>query len=170
MSLENSINEMAAAIRMLAESISGAARANAHGQIAAALGDCATAVAEVVEKTAEVAPITVTLSAEDKKAIREEAKRDAELEKAVEQVEAEAKKPAGSAENKAPANTAGSVTEPATLDYEKDVKPVLIKYASAKGKPELSAFVKSFGVDKATELKPEQLADVLAQANAALAA
>lgn len=165
MSIENSITELAAAIRMLAEGIAGAARSNAHGQIAAALGEAASAVAEVTKNT-EVRGTTAEDAAADQ--IPGRKNRDAELEQAVAKVEADAKKNAGAADTatSTAADTAGPATGAASadLDYEKDVKPVLIAYSMATDKQTMTEYVKSFGVDKAPQLPKEKFAEVIAGA------
>lgn len=171
MSLEQAILDHAAAIRELA-----AAFVQSQQNSAAALAKLQEAYAAGTPR---------------EEAAANQAQRDAEIEavqkvdaddikKAVEKVEADAKaetgkSDAGSAAQQPSGDTAGSAKEKAgieqkALDYETDVKPVLVKLASAKGKDELTKLIKSFGVAKATELNAEQLAQALDQAKKLLAA
>lgn len=52
----------------------------------------------------------------------------------------------------------------AALDYAKDVRPVLLAAIKKAGKETVAAVLKKFGVDKADQLKVEQLPAVLAEA------
>lgn len=52
----------------------------------------------------------------------------------------------------------GKAEEPAALDYEKDVKPRVLQLSKEKGRDPTVALLQRFGVQKATELKPEQYA------------
>jgi hypothetical protein len=56
------------------------------------------------------------------------------------------------------------------LNYEKEVRPALVKVSTAKGRDALVALLDKFGVTKGDQLKPSQLAKVLAAANELLAA
>lgn len=178
MSLENAILDHAAALRELAAAF--VTSATARNQASAVLEKAYAQSSSAAESKGH---IEITISDEEKQKIRDAAKKDAELEEAVQKVEAEAKardekadakKNAGAADTQTSTGgaTAGSVEEQgsADLDYEKHVKPILIKLASAKGKPEMTALVQSFGVTKATELKGAQLAQIVAKANALMAA
>lgn len=192
MSIESVFTDLAAAIRELAQSNIKAAQINADSTVALAsayqgsmaayatggnpllieqapgnltpgLDVAATPPDEEIEKAVQQVESEATMTRAIPKA---------ELQAALDAAKAEAKKNAGAAgtQTSTGADTAGYATAPAALDYEKDVKPVLVQLASAKGKPELTKLVKSFGVDKANEIKPELLADVVAQAQALMAA
>lgn len=56
------------------------------------------------------------------------------------------------------------------LNYEKEVRPALVKVSTAKGRDALVALLARFEVTKGDQLKPAQLADALAAANELLAA
>jgi hypothetical protein len=56
-----------------------------------------------------------------------------------------------------------------TLDYEKDVKPLVIKAGGVKGRDAVLALFGTFGVTKGPELKADQLAPAKAQLEALLA-
>lgn len=56
--------------------------------------------------------------------------------------------------------------EPAPLTYEKDVRPVAVKLAAAKGRDALVKCLGLFGASKAPELKPEDYATFINEANA----
>lgn len=71
----------------------------------------------------------------------------------------------------APAASPASSTEPAaSLDYEKDVKPLVVKLGATKGREAVLAVFEKLGVAKGPELKPEQLAAAAEAFNAALGA
>lgn len=59
----------------------------------------------------------------------------------------------------------GTTDEP-TLDYNKDVKPVLLAAIKRAGKEKVQALIKSFGVDKADQIDPAKFADLAAKAEA----
>lgn len=181
MSIEHTIADLAAAIReltgtlkhnhsavvggnpILTEGVRTEVRGNTIEQVAKAFGVNPEDVpsSTIIKETEKAAQLVASDAKQAIQAALEAAKADAE-----------SKKNAGAAatQTSTDANTAGSATAPAALDYEKDVKPVLVELAATKGKPELTKLVKSFGVDKASELKAEQLADVLGQARALMAA
>ena len=174
MSLEQAINDHAAAIRELAYSISmiasGGSVTVGHARTVVAPADSKELVAAAERKSPNVGALA--------RHGVPQVQPDAELEQAVQKVEAAAKKNAGAVDTatSTAGGTAGSAGEQGGTDqaeplsYEKDVKPVLVKLAGAKGKDELTKLVKSFGVGKATELSAEQLPEVLEQANKLLAA
>lgn len=56
------------------------------------------------------------------------------------------------------------------LNYEKEVRPVLVKVSTAKGRDALVALLAKFDVTKGDQLKASQLDKVLAAANELLAA
>lgn len=56
----------------------------------------------------------------------------------------------------------------ATLDYEKDVKPLALRVAKEKGREKLIGVLKEFGVEQANVLKPEQWGEFTKKCNAAL--
>jgi hypothetical protein len=60
--------------------------------------------------------------------------------------------------------------ETETLDYEKQVKPFLVKVSQEKGREALIALLDKFGVKKGDQLPAAKLAAVLANANELLAA
>lgn len=70
----------------------------------------------------------------------------------------------------APAASTASSSEPATLDYDRDVKPLIIKLGSVKNRETVLAVLGTFGVSKGTELAAGQLADAKAALEAALGA
>lgn len=190
MSLEQAINDHAAAINDHAAAIRELAAAfiqsaNARNDASAAL-EKAYAEATVAggESKESVKPNTAreaineALAAAKGGRNKGDKQADADLEQAVSKVEADAKKNAGAAGTATstaggtagPAEEQGGTDQAEPLSYEKDVKPVLVKLAGAKGKDELTKLVKSFGVGKATELSAEQLPRVLEQATKLLAA
>lgn len=199
MSIEHTIADLAAAIRELAATVKesnnsrastaefaeGLARLSMGGNPILTEGVLTNVRGNTIEQVAErfgVDPKDVpedvpssTIIKETEKAaqlVASDAKHAIQAALDAAKADAEAKKNAGAAatQTSTDANTAGSATAPAALDYEKDVKPVLVQLAAAKGKPELAKLVKSFGVEKAAELKPEQLVEVLGQARALMAA
>lgn len=90
--------------------------------------------------------------------------------KAAPKTEAPAKQEAPAAEPTpaaAPAPEASAPTDTAP-SYE-DVKKLVLKMSSEKGREPTVALLGTFGVAKAPDLKPEQFADVIAALNAALA-
>lgn len=60
--------------------------------------------------------------------------------------------------------------EAASIDYEKEVRPVLVKVSTTKGRDPLIALLAQFKVTKGDQLKPAQFGDVIAAANELLAA
>lgn len=54
------------------------------------------------------------------------------------------------------------------LEYERDVKPHLVKVASSKGQDALKAVLSGLGVAKGGDIKPEQYAAAIEAAKAAL--
>lgn len=56
------------------------------------------------------------------------------------------------------------------LDYNKDVKPLLVKVSTAKGREALVGLLQKFGVAKGDQLPQDKLAAVVAEANTLLAA
>lgn len=60
--------------------------------------------------------------------------------------------------------------EEVALNYEKEVRPALVKVSTAKGRDALVALLAKFEVTKGDQLKPSQLADALAAATELLAA
>lgn len=103
--------------------------------------------ARIEAKIKEVKGTTTAEAAANQKKI--EAEREAELEAAVRKVEAAVTK----------------VEADATpLNYEKDVRPVLLAAIKKGKRAEIEAMLAKFGVTKADQLKPEQLAPALAEA------
>jgi hypothetical protein len=105
-----------------------------------------------------------------------EADRQARLKKANEESHAaaeahrkeqEAKKTTPTVAMPAPEPDAPSDTAP--LDYEKDVKPVLLQVNRAKGRDALAGLLKQFGAPTGDKLPADKFAEVLAAAEAVLA-
>lgn len=73
----------------------------------------------------------------------------------------------------APAAAAAAPAAPpaatASLDYEKDVKPLALRVAKDKGREKLIEILGTFGVAQANLLKSEQWAEFTTKCNAALA-
>jgi len=141
MSLENAIIENTAAIRELVAAILTSANSNREFASAAAR---AVPLAEVGK----------------------EEKKPSTAKEAIDQATAAAK--AAAEKKKAEAAAAAAKKDEKTddakpLDYEKDVKPELVKFAQAKGKPALAELLKGFGVAKGDQLKGDQFAEVLAK-------
>jgi len=175
MSFEAALNNHAEAIRELA-----AALRERNAPLAALAGQAQTAIQAITEDMKAGGTV-------------DNFGADNELEQAVEKVEAAAKeespgrkainaaleaarsaakeekaadpKPAASGAAEPEATPAGA--EP--LSYEKDVKPVLIKLAGAKGKQALTDLIASFGVPKADKLNAEQLVEAKKQAEKLIA-
>lgn len=88
----------------------------------------------------------------------------------------EAKKPATTQtapETKAAttAPAAESPSEPvAAIDYTKDVKPLLLKVSTSKGRDALVALLTKFGVAKGDQLPADKLGNVIAEVEILLAA
>lgn len=57
-----------------------------------------------------------------------------------------------------------------TIDYEKQVRPLLVKVSTTSGRDKLVELLAQFNVTKGDQLKPAQYADVIAAANIALVA
>jgi trans-aconitate methyltransferase len=70
--------------------------------------------------------------------------------------------------DKAETKPAADATE--VIDYEKEVRPVLVKVSTTKGRDPLIALLAQFKVTKGDQLKPAQFGDVIAAANELLAA
>jgi len=145
MSMENAILELAAAIRELAGS--GQRGVGMPPAIAAPYGAAHVAADQV--------------SAQQQ---AESLKPDAELEHAVEKVEAAAKEEKKAEPAPAPKEEAKAEQPAATLDYKADVYPKLVGLAKAKGKPALVGLLKEFDAANGEALKPEQYAQVVARA------
>lgn len=150
MSMENAILELAAAIRELAGS--GHRTTGMPAALAAPYG--------------VVLPTEPAKNSKPNPGRAEFVSGDAELEQAVEKVEAAAK---GESKAKAAARAATSVEEKtdepaATLDYKADVYPKLVALAKAKGKPALVGLLKEFDAANGDALKAEQYSAVVARA------
>ncbi len=79
---------------------------------------------------------------------------------------------APAADKAKPAATAGKVADKpkaSELDYKKDVGPLILKLAD-KSRPAAVKLLSDFGVAKGTELKPDQFAEFITAANAAIEA
>ena len=68
------------------------------------------------------------------------------------------------------AATEAAAEAAAALDYEKDVRPLLVKVSTGKGRDALVALLKDFGATKGDQLKADQLEAVVAAANELLGA
>ena len=68
----------------------------------------------------------------------------------------------------ADAQASTAATEP--VNYEKGVKPLILKIITVKGREAATAAFAKFGVAKGPDLKPEQYAQFVAHANEVLAA
>lgn len=159
MSMENAILDHAAALRELSVAIRESADATRQGNegYKAAIVAYATASAPVgIPANDKPYP--------DSKPGAVEVKPDAEIEQAVQKVEADAKVTA------LPDDTAANTAEvekqnaPADLEYAKDVRPVLLAAIKKAGKDTVAAMLSTFGVDKADKLTAEQLPAALAAA------
>jgi hypothetical protein len=152
MSMENAILELAAAIRELAGSgqrITGMAPA-----LAAPCGAAHVAVNEV--------------SAQQQ---AEQLKPDAELEEAVQKVEAaakEEKKADKPVPKKEEVKAETKVEEPASaaeaIDYKTQVYPKLVELGKGKGRAAVVGLLAEFDAKNGDQLKPEQYSAVLARA------
>ena len=60
----------------------------------------------------------------------------------------------------APEKVAPQPTDTA-LDFDKDVAPVVLGYVKSKGKPWVVAILNQFGVERASELPPEQFGELV---------
>lgn len=187
MSLENAILEHAGAIRELA-----AALRERNVPLAAIAGEAQSAIKEIRDSMASAPMVTDTRAAE--KIIHEELAKqqagDAEMEQAVEKVEKNAaaeQARAGSAAAKTSAKAAPSDPKPAAsgaaepagtndgaepLDYEKDVKPLLVTVAKERGKVALAELLKGVGLpegQKGHQLNAAQLVEAKKQAEKLIA-
>lgn len=59
-------------------------------------------------------------------------------------------------------STGASESQEAALDYEKDIKPLIVKLGAVKGRDAVMEVFKALGVDKGPSLKPAQYADAKA--------
>lgn len=183
MSMENAILEHAAALRELSASIK--AMHAGRGDALALPASQGGLVNQVVEKAAADAAkgeatsparqaIQAALDAAKAGSTKAAGKPDAELEQAVQKVEdsAAAEKARIDADTKAAeANrTEVHLEAPADLDYAKDVRPVLLAAIKAAGKDTVATMLKTFGVEKADQLKPAQLPGAVAEAQKLIAA
>lgn len=169
MSMENSVDNLAAATVRQAVAIEALAAAisKAFGGVPAALKTLASAgTAEILEavdgnpgqvdaKAAELAEATGKRAAAAR-----DAKAKDELENAVSKVETDAVEAQRATE---PETEAADATP---LDYHKDVRPKLLTVIKRVGKPKVIDLVKTYGVDKAENVPVEQLADLVAKAEA----
>lgn len=162
MSMEQAILELAAAMREQAaaqresnevqrETAAGYERAvTAYGKTfneVSAADPVQDKAAELAEARTERVAATKEAAAQDAKANEKpaEVKPDAELDKAVEQV------------------------EQAALDYKKDVYPVLLQVSKTKGKEALRKLLDQFGAKTGDALKADDFAAILAAGNELLA-
>lgn len=70
--------------------------------------------------------------------------------------------PAGkSGETVTSSTTAAERVTDAVLDFDRDVAPVVLGYVRSKGKPWVMAILNQFGVERASELAPEQYGELV---------
>lgn len=168
MSMENAILEHAAALNNLAESIrsamSGGATIPVELEMTTTIDGKAAELAEATEKRAAAARELTAKDAQQNAAkgatkehaaadnIAGEKARDAELEQAVGKIESTV------------AEKAQAELESYTLDYAKDVRPVLLAAIKKAGKDKVQALIATFGVDKADKVDPAKHGELLAGA------
>lgn len=113
---------------------------------------------KIVELTEAVRALTVAMSggATEAPAKVEESKPEPKKEEAPKATT----KPAAKPVEVKPEPVAEQTTAEAP-DYEKDVKPALVKLSTGMSRDEFLQFLSRFGVNSAKNLLPEQYADVL---------
>lgn len=148
MSMENAILEHAAALRELSAAIK-AMYAGRGRALALPLDDDA----ETANHQCDFGADDKTSSAPDETSTKQQ--KDAELEKAVAKVEADAKKE--TADEGSPTGTVDHGDEDKVLNYEKDVRPLLLAAIKKGKRGEIEAFLAGEGVKKADELPAEKL-------------
>lgn len=157
MSMEQAILEHASALRELGQAMKDAAIMNA--EVAKLNGEMLLAQARQI-----VVADDVSLTDDQKAANKVEQKAQAETKKSVSAVVSSEQK-----QDPATATTEETIgTDDKVLDYKDDVTPVLLALHKKTGG--LKDLLTKFGVAKGDQLKPEQFADIVAQANALLAA
>lgn len=177
MSMENAIENHAAAITKLAEAlvkVFGGLAALSASSGAMVVGDNTTAADTKAPKGVKgptQQQVADNQAAIEKERADAEAKEEQALEKAVAKVEADAKKSAGSAAAETsgsadPATEQGGSADDAELDYNKDVKPHLLAKIKVVGKEKVLAVIKTYGVEKGDQVAPEDLPELLAKVNA----
>lgn len=152
MSIENAILELAAAIRYAAD----------KNTVPVSVGQALTLVAEadVAELEKDVTKVETDAKAEQKKVMAMvEADRKSAAKQAVEDALAKAK-----AEKEAAAKPLGG----APLDWDKDVRPALL--VVGKDRDALVKLMAKYDVPKGGKAPTEKWADLLAEANAIVAA
>ena len=148
MSLEQAINDHAAAIRELAAAILASARTPAAAPVEVKAEKPTTAKAAVEQ----------ALSAAEKASAEKKAKAEAEA--AAKQKQAE--------EDAAAAELAGGSTEQvADLDFDKDVKPAFLAFLKAKGRDAGVALLAEFKAKSGSEVAKADLPKMLAKLQAA---
>lgn len=164
MSLEQVINDHAAAIRELAAAILGSAAqsANSTKQLAGAYAESVTAYAESVTAYAESVKPSPGKSAEKVLAeiLKPEEAKPTDAKSAV----AEAKAKAEAAKVQAEASKVAEEMEAAELNYAKDIQPKLIGYFKAHGKPKGMELLAKYNAKTGDGIKaadyPALLADI----------
>lgn len=164
MSIENAITDHAAALRELAAAIRATVGSGAITKLAACVEEVKPAAALVKadpELDAAVAKVEADAKAEQKKVMEmvEADRKPTTAKEAINVALAAAK--AAKAEKAAPA-------EPVTLDWENDVRPVLVSVG--KQRDVLVALMAKYDVPKGGKAPAEKWADLLAEANAIIAA
>jgi hypothetical protein len=166
MSMENAILAHANALDNLANAIRAAFGGGGVSPITpAAAAHVSPVVAEAVKAGAAEDTKKARAKTDTKLA---EVQPDAELDKAVEKVEAAAQAEKGAETTAGSSETGGadSSGDAAPLDYNKDVKPALLAAIKKAGKEKVQALIKTYGVDKADQIDPAQFTDLLAKAKA----
>lgn len=155
MSIEQAITDHAAAIRELAAAIRGAASSN-----------LATAGAALITNTieADVTKVETDAKAEQKKVMAQvEADRKSAAKQAIADALAKAE-----AEKKAKVEEDDPLGGAVELDWDKDVRPALL--AVGKDRDALVKLMAKYDVPKGGKAPAEKWADLLAEANAIVAA
>jgi hypothetical protein len=160
MSIENCILELAAAIRELAASNLATAGDTRHVGVLAALTAPYGKKADTIEQ--DVAKVESDAKAAQQKAMDKVSTGKAEIAAALEKAKAEkeAAKPAPAPEPE------DDPLDAAPLDWNNDIRPVLLK----TGKDELTKLMAKYEIPKGGKAPAEKWADLLAEANAIVAA
>lgn len=175
MSMENAILEHASALRELGQAMKDAAMMNA--EVAKLNGEMLLAQARQVGAVGNVLTPDTNFGTGDKAAPADAVKADADLEDSVSKVEQKATAEKKLADEKAAKQKEIEAAQQAdidhqakqkaaddkVLDYKADVVPALLALQKKTGG--LKDLLTKFGVAKGDQLKAEQYADIVAQAN-----
>lgn len=151
MSLENAINDHAAAIRELAAAILASAR---------------TPAAAPVGKLVDLNPEKPGTTAPTKEELIKQAAADGEAKLAAKK-KAEADAAAKKKAEEEAAELAGGTEAAVVLDYETEVKPKFQAFLKAKGRDAGLALLAKYGAKSGNELPKDRLHEVLADIEAA---